>query len=239
MAYVVGWSQLIVPSATGAGVGVANVFCSGTPSIAAITCDAHGRVEVTGTGAPSIAAITAAASGSVEVTGSGTPSIGAIAGAASGDVEVVGTGAGTIAAVKMRSGIPYDVTIKYRPQFVGPEHKDFGEVFDLIYSCEYRDGYPFDVTIKSDYYRKTVSASCEDDETVETNEAAAGQPYIRHSIQIVPPEGLYGTFFEVTSVKKIHSTGLYKAFGFEMHVIPRPGVTPEFIVSCGSVADGW
>ena len=240
MAPVTGWGQPVTPIVTAAGAGTSEATGTGAVTTPIATAEAYGVAEGTGTGAVSTPIATASAIGAIEVTGSGTPSTPlAEANGIEGATYVVGEGAVTTPMARAFTGYSYNVTIQHGPKPLGPDLADVGEVIDMLYFCEFRDRLHFDLAIKTDYFRFSCPIPYDENQSVINNQAAAGQPLFRHSIQAVPKAGLWGSLFEVTLVKQIPRNGFFKAFGYDMHVVPRPGMGPEFITSSGDIANGW
>lgn len=67
----------------------------------------------------------------------------------------------------------------------------------------------------------------------------SARPKFRHSIQIVPQEGFWGTFFQYKVVKKIPTDGYFRWSRWEGRAIPRPGIDPEFLAGAGSNDNAW
>lgn len=239
MATVSGYGQAYCPIVTVAAAGIVEVTGSGTPSFPLAEMEGIGRVEVAGTGAPGLPLAEASGVGSVDVTGTGAITLPLPTLKTAADGEVTGTGAITLPAPKLISGRRYNLTIEYAPQNMDRDMAEVGEVFDIVYFTEFRDTLPFDITLKTDYSRFSCAVPFDENVEVVSNQAAAGQPLFRHFIQMVVPEGFWGSIFEMKMIKQIPGSGLFKAFGYAVHVIPRPGMAKEFIASSDAIANGW
>lgn len=67
----------------------------------------------------------------------------------------------------------------------------------------------------------------------------SARPKFRHSIQIVPQEGFWGSFFQYTVEKVVPTDGYFRWSRFEGRAIPRPGIDPEFLAGAGSNEYAW
>lgn len=254
-----GAGTAVVPTGSGTGINYANPTGSGEATVLVPTAAASGAIGISGSGAATAKIPCALGNGSVEITGTGAATVpeptGAAAGGSSaaagagtvpvptaagvGNIEITGSGACTVPVPKGRSGIRYNITIKSRPLFAGPERNSFAEIFNLIAFCEFYDKNGFDITLLSDYKRFTAPGDYVADEHVVSNQAEAGQPYFRHHIKIVPPAGFFGSFFQYTMVKAVPTTGEFKWFGADIPFIPKPQLGSEFFVKTGARANGW
>jgi hypothetical protein len=61
----------------------------------------------------------------------------------------------------------------------------------------------------------------------------------RHNVQIVPQEGLFGSFYKYKIEKKVPADGNFKFMGATLRAIPKPGIDPEFLAGLGSNSNGW
>lgn len=237
-AHPTGSGEATVPVPTSAAAGAIGISGSGAPTAIIPYALGNGAVEITGTGAATVPEPTGAGTGgSSSGSGAGTVPVPTAAGV--GNIEITGTGACTVPVPRGRSGIRYDITIESKPLFVGPDRNSFGELLSLIAYCEFYDMNGFDVTLLSDYKRFTASGDYVADEHVVSNQAAAGQPYFRHHLKIVPPAGFFGSFFQYTMVKAVPTSGNFKWFGADLPFIPKPQLGSEFFAKTGAIANGW
>lgn len=261
MSDIFGTGACTVPEPTSAGTGTnyANPTGTGEATVPEPTGAAAGAIGITGTGAGTAVIAKTLANGVIEITGSGVATVPEPTGAATGgsssgsgaatvpeptsvgvgNIEITGTGACTVPIAKGRSGKRYDITIKCKPLFAGPERDSFAEIFMLVAFCEFYDNNAFDITLTSDYRRYTSPADYVADEEVRSNQAAAGQPYFRHNVGLIPKAGFVGSFFQYELIKACPTDGEFKFFGVDMPFIPKPNLTHEFLLKMGDIADGW
>jgi len=220
--------------------GVANIGISADGALTAPTpyVLANATIGISAAGAltapiPTVAGI----AGNTTAEGEVTAPIPTVEGV--GLVEIVATGALTAPLPIVNCGVRYNITIKCKPLFAGPERDSFAEIFMLVAFCEFYDINPFDITLTSDYRRYTSPADYVADEEVRSNQAAAGQPYFRHNVGIIPKAGFVGTFFQYELVKACPTDGEFKFFGVDMPFIPKPNLTHEFLLGMGDITDGW
>ncbi|HUX58635.1 MAG TPA: hypothetical protein VMV77_16815 [Bacteroidales bacterium] len=228
----------VVPVPTGAAAGAIGISGSGTPIAVIPYSLANGVIGITGTGAGIVPVPTSAATGGSS-SGSGAGVVPVATSAGLGNIEITGSGAGVVPVPKSRSGIRYDITIKSKPLFAGPERNNFAEIFSLIAYCEFYDMNGLDITLLSDYMRYTSTGDYVADENVISNQAAAGQPYFRHHLKIIPPAGFVGSFFQYELVKACPTTGEFKWFGADMPFVPKPQLGSEFLAKMGAITNGW
>jgi hypothetical protein len=173
-------------------------------------------------------------------TASGAGTISRPTGNGTGVVGGSGSGAGTIGPF-MGGIVPakYYVRFKSRPLYPGPNQDSVSEVFDAVSYGEFRDTDDYDNQIISDSKREYVEGEYNANDTVENNQAAAGQPYFRHQFQMVPAEGLFGTHFQYAFDKLIPVSGDFKYLGLDIHYVPRPELGNEFIMGGGALTNGW
>jgi len=195
--------------------------------------------SIQGSSGATIARLNSGIVGLVSLDGESAGSLRRLTGDGAGVVPVSGISGGTIRRFRSKSGVRYNITIKSKPLFVGPERNSFAELFSLIAFCEFYDKNGLDITILRDYKRYYAESDYVADEEVISNQAEAGQPYFRHHIKVVPVAGFYGSFFQYELVKACPTDGEFKFFGVDMPFIPKPQLGSEFLVKTGAINDGW
>jgi len=114
--------------------------------------------------------------------------------------------------------------------------EEFGEVFNLLLHANFDDQLPFRIVIETDNGRfETVLSDYVVAEAKETNFATSKHNTMRHTLEIVPIEGLVGTFFKYEITKAIADTGLFDYFGADYQIIPRREYGPEFFAGMGDI----
>lgn len=156
-----------------------------------------------------------------------------------GLTTISGTAAFTLRRFKVNTAVKYNVSVESRAVYVGPKRNSFGEVFDLVIYCNFQDTHPYIITLQSDFSRYSSSEDYHTNESIENNQAAAGQIEFRQSIQCVPEEGFVGTFFQYSIAKKLARDGKFEYTGADINYIPRPELGPEFISKMGDINNGW
>jgi hypothetical protein len=159
--------------------------------------------------------------------------------AVTGTVAATGVCHGVMRRFKGGNGIRYNVSIKSRPLYAGPNIDNFGEVLNAVFNCEFREKISLLITLWSDYQRYLSDGNYRDNEKVISNQDAAGQPFFRQNISIVPLSGFVGTFFQYEIDKSLASNGFFKYFGADIKYIPKPALNPEFLSKLGSIQNGW
>lgn len=158
---------------------------------------------------------------------------------AQGFTTITGTGACTIKRLKVNTAVKYNVSVESRAMYVGPKKGSYGEVFYLELYCNFQDTHDFLVSLKSDKKRFRASEDYHTDESVENNQAAAGQVQFRQSIVCTPEEGFYGQFFQYKFEKALARNGAFEFTGADINYMPRPSLGPEFISAMEDIDNGW
>lgn len=66
-----------------------------------------------------------------------------------------------------------------------------------------------------------------------------GLSQFRNNIQLVPQQGMYGTFFQLKVEKLVPTDGRFKIRETILQYIPHPNIAPETIVGLGANSNGW
>jgi hypothetical protein len=216
---------------------------SAETTIAAFSADAVGDVvqDIYGTAAATFG-FSAAASGTIQSLISGTAAA-TVSFFSSGFGQVRDTKSGTAACTLTFVGgdVPKAVNFRYssRAVFHVPERDKAGEILYANVKCEFNDRMNYDVTIKTDKSRYKSVVAYDTAEEVTNAQTAAGRPYFRKFVQIVPAPGCFGYFFQVELDKKVHYENGFEFTGFNLYPVNRPGIDPEFTAGGSTLLNGW
>jgi hypothetical protein len=239
VADVTGICEGVIGPVSGAGDGVVGAVGTGAGSIPSFNGAASGTVGIVGEGAGVISSFVGDGVGGYN-TGTSAGTISRLTGNGTGNIGSKATGAGVISSFvggTVAAKIP--LRFQSRPVYPGPQESSFAEAIDAVVFCEFRDIEDFTMRITSDKYRQYSEAEYNTNDTVECNHAVAGQPHFRNFVRDIPPEGLYGSFFQYKFEKICPITGDFKYFGFDMHIVGRPELGAEFNMTSGALTNAW
>ena len=129
----------------------------------------------------------------------------------------------------------YKAKIRSKHHFLAQESREeFGELYNVLLHVRYADYFGMTVELRSDSERYLTSTQYDIPESRETNEPTNIHFSMRHTEEIVPYEGFYGTHFDVTIIKPINDDGHFDYYGGDWNVIPRRELGSEFISGMGT-----
>lgn len=131
----------------------------------------------------------------------------------------------------------YTAKLHSRPQYASAQRELFAELFRFLAFCDFADALNFDIYFYTDNLR--YRCKCDYTETAETELTSAQIPNFRNVLEIVPPEGLTGQYFEYKIEKIIPDTGVFNWRGGDFKLIGRPELSPEFISPSSAIVYGW